>query len=33
MAKNYVQEALDEALQGKPITIKETTPYGCSVKY
>ncbi len=32
-AKNYVQEALDEALSGKPVTINETAPYGCSVKY
>lgn len=32
-AKNYVTAALDEALAGKPVTEKVTTPYGCSVKY
>ncbi|MDZ7267466.1 MAG: thioredoxin family protein [candidate division KSB1 bacterium] len=32
-AKNYVAAALDEALAGKPVTQKVTTPYGCSVKY
>ncbi len=32
-AKNYVAAALDEALAGKPVTEKVTTPYGCSVKY
>ncbi len=30
---NYVDKALTELLKGKPITIKETTSYGCSVKY
>ena len=32
-ATNYVKEALDEALQGKPVAIKNTRSYGCSVKY
>ena len=32
-AKNYVQQALDEALAGKPVSVQETKPYGCSVKY
>ena len=32
-ATNYVQRALDEALAGKPVSIAETNPYGCSVKY
>jgi peroxiredoxin len=32
-AKNYVSLALDELLDGKSVTIKSTTPYGCSVKY
>jgi len=32
-AKNHVREALNEALNGKTITIPETKPYGCSVKY
>jgi len=30
---NYVAKALDEILAGKPVTTKETRPYGCSVKY
>ena len=30
---NYVADALDEVLAGKPVTTPETTPYGCSVKY
>jgi peroxiredoxin len=30
---NYVAAALDEVLAGKPVTMPETTPYGCSVKY
>ena len=32
-AKNYVQAALDEALAGKPVSVKWSKPYGCSVKY
>jgi peroxiredoxin len=32
-AKNYVEAALDEAMQGKPVTTSHTQPYGCSVKY
>ena len=32
-AKNYVSMALDEALNGKPISISKTQAYGCSVKY
>ena len=30
---NYVAAALDEVLAGKAVTIAETKPYGCSVKY
>ena len=30
---NYVKQALDEALAGKPLTTPDTKPYGCSVKY
>ncbi len=30
---NYVKVALDESLGGKPVTISNTKPYGCSVKY
>jgi peroxiredoxin len=32
-ANNYVRAALAEAMSGKPITVGNTTPYGCSVKY
>lgn len=30
---NYVKNALDELLAGKPITLPKTVPYGCTVKY
>ena len=32
-AKNYVKQALDEAMTGKPVSEPVTTAYGCSVKY
>ncbi len=32
-AKNYVRSALDELLAGKAVSAKESTAYGCSVKY
>jgi peroxiredoxin len=32
-AKNYVREAVDELLAGKPVEVSQTKPYGCSVKY
>lgn len=32
-SKNYVQLALTEAMAGKPVSIANTIPYGCSVKY
>lgn len=32
-AKNYVSNALDALLDGKPIAETRTSPYGCSVKY
>jgi peroxiredoxin len=32
-AKNYVTEALQEAMAGKPVATPTTRPYGCSVKY
>ena len=32
-AKNYVKQALDEALAGKEVSEPVTTAYGCSVKY
>jgi len=30
---NYVSKALDEVMAGKSVTISETKPYGCGVKY
>jgi len=30
---NYVNEALTEAMAGKPVSNPATNPYGCSVKY
>jgi AhpC/TSA family len=32
-AKNYVRQAISEAMAGKPVSEAITTPYGCSVKY
>ena len=32
-AHNYVKEAVDDLLAGKPIEVSQTKPYGCSVKY
>ncbi|HTV39381.1 MAG TPA: redoxin domain-containing protein [Candidatus Sulfotelmatobacter sp.] len=32
-ARNYVREAVDDVLNGKPIAVSQTKPYGCSVKY
>jgi peroxiredoxin len=32
-AVNYVQQALEDAMAGGPVTVADTTPYGCSVKY
>jgi peroxiredoxin len=32
-AKNYVRDAVDELLAGKPVTISQTKPYGCAVHY
>lgn len=32
-ATNYVKQALDESLAGKPVSRATTQPYGCSVKY
>jgi peroxiredoxin len=33
IAKNYVSQALEEAMAGKPVSIPTSRPYGCSVKY
>jgi peroxiredoxin len=32
-ARNYVSDALTEAMAGKPVETAFTRPYGCSVKY
>ena len=32
-ADNYVNDALSEAMAGKPVATPYTRPYGCSVKY
>ena len=32
-AKNYVDQALTELLEGKKVSTPKTNPYGCSVKY
>lgn len=32
-ARNYVSEALEEGMAGKPVTTPSTRSYGCSVKY
>jgi peroxiredoxin len=32
-AHNYVREAVDDLIAGKPIAVSHTKPYGCSVKY
>lgn len=31
--KNYVAEALDSILAGKPVAMTHSAPFGCSVKY
>jgi peroxiredoxin len=32
-AKNYVRDAVDELIAGKPVEVSQTKPYGCSIKY
>ncbi len=32
-ANNYVRDAVDDLIAGKPIEVSQTKPYGCSVKY
>ncbi len=32
-ATNHVKQALAESLAGKPVSVANTRPYGCSVKY
>ena len=33
IAHNYVRAALTEATAGNPVSIANTTPYGCTLKY
>jgi hypothetical protein len=32
-AKNYVRNAVEELIAGKPVTDSKTKPYGCAVHY
>ena len=32
-ADNYISDALNAAMAGKPVAVQVTKPYGCSVKY
>ena len=32
-AKNYVREAVNALMAGKPVEVSQTKPYGCGVKY
>ena len=32
-ARNYVREAVDDLLAGKPVEVSQTKPYGCGVHY
>ena len=32
-ATNYVTTALEESMAGKPVAVRASQPYGCSVKY
>ena len=32
-ARNYVREAIDALLAGKPVAVTETRSYGCGVHY
>jgi peroxiredoxin len=32
-AKNYVSDAVNELIAGKPVEVSQTKPYGCAVKY
>jgi peroxiredoxin len=32
-ARNYVSEAVDALMAGKPVEVGQTKPYGCGVKY
>jgi hypothetical protein len=30
---HYVDQAIDDLLAGKPVSVPETKSYGCSIKY
>jgi hypothetical protein len=32
-AKNFVDQALSEISQGKPVSVTASRAYGCSIKY
>ena len=32
-AQNYLNDALNASMSGKPVAVESTRPYGCSVKY
>lgn len=32
-ARNYALEALTEAMEGKPVAVETSRPYGCGIKY
>lgn len=32
-ARNYVRQAIESLMAGRPVPLAETQPYGCSVKY
>ena len=32
-ARNFVDEALSEIAQGKPVSVATSRAYGCSIKY
>jgi peroxiredoxin len=32
-ARNYVREAVEKLVAGKPVEVPQTQPYGCGVKY
>jgi hypothetical protein len=32
-ADNYLNDALNASMAGKPVAVVSTRPYGCSVKY
>ena len=32
-ARNYVRETVNDLLDGKPVEVSQTKPYGCSVHY